>query len=58
MQICKKCLYGSYHPLNITFDDNGVCSGCLVHDEKDVIDWTEKEKELKRLDNIVHRRKV
>tara|TARA_X000000368_G_C23058410_1_gene725342 strand:- start:8319 stop:9560 length:1242 start_codon:yes stop_codon:yes gene_type:complete len=51
MQICKKCLYGSYHPLNITFDDNGVCSGCLVHDEKDVIDWTEKEKELKVLVN-------
>jgi N-acetyl sugar amidotransferase len=51
MQVCKKCLYGSYHPLNITFDDNGICSGCLVHDEKDVIDWAKKEKELKVLVN-------
>jgi len=51
MQVCKKCLYGSYHPLNISFDDNGVCSGCLVHDEKDIIDWTEKENELKKLVN-------
>jgi N-acetyl sugar amidotransferase len=49
MQVCKKCLYGSYHPLNITFDSNGICSGCLVHDEKDVIDWAEKGMELKAL---------
>lgn len=49
MQVCKRCLYGSHHPLNITFDENGVCSGCLVHDEKDEIDWTKKSKELKAL---------
>ena len=49
MQVCKRCLYGSHHPLNIIFDDNGVCSGCLVHDEKDEIDWTKKKKELKVL---------
>ena len=38
MRICKRCLYTSNHPLGITFDDEGVCSGCRVHEEKDVLD--------------------
>ena len=34
IQYCKRCLYPNNHPLNLIFDDKGVCSGCLVHDEK------------------------
>lgn len=49
MQLCKRCLYGVYHPLNITFDEEGVCSGCLVHDEKNQIDWAKRAYELKML---------
>lgn len=46
---CKKCLYPSNHALNITFNANGVCSGCLVHEEKDQYDWPEAFERLKSL---------
>lgn len=46
MQICSECLYPSTHPLGITFDSNGVCSGCRVHREKNSLDWTERSKKL------------
>lgn len=46
MNICKRCLYLSRHPLNITFDDQGVCSGCRVHDEKNSLDWGDRAARL------------
>lgn len=46
MIYCKRCLYPANHPLNITFDDNGVCSGCRVHEEKDTLDWTARRNKL------------
>jgi len=46
MQVCSRCLYTSDHPLNITFDDEGVCSGCRVHEEKDELDWNERKSKL------------
>jgi len=46
VQICSECLYPSTHPLGITFDSNGVCSGCRVHREKNSLDWTERSKKL------------
>lgn len=49
MQVCKRCLYNSNHPLNITFNHDGVCSGCIVHYEKDVLDWRDREEKLKRI---------
>ena len=49
MKYCKRCLYPENHPLNITFDERGVCSGCLVHEEKYEIDWDEKARELEIL---------
>lgn len=39
MRYCKRCLYPDNHPLYITFDDAGICSGCRVHEEKDKLDW-------------------
>ena len=51
MQICTRCLYHSSHPLNITFDSEGVCSGCRIHEEKDIINWSERDEELKELLN-------
>ena len=52
MRICKRCLYPENHPLNITFDDEGICSGCRVHEEKDILDWKERLEKLKSiLDN-------
>lgn len=46
MKYCNRCLYPENHALNIVFDDQGVCSGCRVHEEKYQIDWKDKEKEL------------
>ena len=39
MRYCKRCLYPESHPLNLVFDDEGICSGCRVHEEKDRLDW-------------------
>jgi N-acetyl sugar amidotransferase len=49
MKQCKRCLYTENHPLNITFDDEGICSGCRVHEEKFTLDWTEREEKLRIL---------
>jgi N-acetyl sugar amidotransferase len=44
---CKKCLNPSNHPLGIFFDKMGVCSGCLVHEEKYSINWKKKIDDLR-----------
>ncbi len=49
MNYCKRCLYAENHPLYITFDEEGMCSGCRVHDEKDRLDWTERREKLVRI---------
>ncbi len=46
---CKRCLYGSDHPLGLVLDDEGVCSGCRVHEEKDALDWDLRWSMLERL---------
>lgn len=52
MKICNRCLYSENHPLNIVFDEDGICSGCKVHEEKDILNWGERELKLKLiLDN-------
>tara|TARA_Y100000588_G_scaffold393459_1_gene509564 strand:- start:1408 stop:2661 length:1254 start_codon:yes stop_codon:yes gene_type:complete len=40
IRFCSKCLYGTSHPLSLTLDDDGVCSGCRIHEEKDRLDWS------------------
>lgn len=50
MRYCKRCLYPENHPLGIIFDDEGVCSGCRVHEEKDdEIDWEARHGELESI---------
>lgn len=50
-KVCKRCLYPSTHPLNLIFNDDGICSGCLVHEEKDAIDWAPRLQKLKTIVN-------
>ena len=45
-QTCKRCLYSTRHPLGLTIDDEGICSGCRIHEEKDSLDWSERWKKL------------
>ncbi len=49
MKYCKRCLYPSNHPLNITFDEYGVCSGCRIHEEKDILNWKERKEKLSKI---------
>ena len=51
MKYCIRCLYPANHPLNISFDEDGVCSGCRIHEEKDSLNWNSREKKLKRILN-------
>lgn len=50
IQFCKRCLYATAHPLGLTLDEDGVCSGCRIHEEKDALDWDAR---WERLRNIV-----
>ncbi|EHJ45972.1 N-acetyl sugar amidotransferase (plasmid) [Solidesulfovibrio carbinoliphilus subsp. oakridgensis] len=49
MQYCTRCLYPANHPYGMFFDDDGVCSGCRVDEERKNIDWTERFEALKEL---------
>lgn len=49
VKTCKRCLYTSNHPLGITFNDDGICSGCLIHEEKDTLNWNDRFLELKKI---------
>ena len=49
MKYCSKCLYGDDHPLGIEFDENDICSGCLIHEEKNSINWKDRWIELEKL---------
>lgn len=51
MRYCRRCLYPANHPLGITFDEQGVCSGCRVHEEKDILDWKERAGRLEKIFN-------
>jgi N-acetyl sugar amidotransferase len=46
---CKRCLYSTAHPLGLTLDDEGVCSGCRIHEEKDTLDWNHRWAKLKEI---------
>jgi N-acetyl sugar amidotransferase len=49
MQVCALCLYASNHPLHLTFDEEGVCSGCRTHEEKDILDWADRGGKLRSI---------
>jgi len=48
MKYCKRCTYPIV-AVNLSVSDEGVCSGCITHDEKKNIDWSEREEEFKEL---------
>ena len=50
-KFCKRCLYSENHPLGIIINSEGICSGCVVHEEKDSLDWEDR---LKKLTNDEH----
>ena len=46
---CKRCLYKNDHPLGLTIDEEGICSGCRIHEEKDRLNWDERWNSLKKI---------
>ena len=49
IQFCKRCLYSTAHPLGLTLDEEVICSGCRIHEEKDTLDWSDRWKMLESL---------
>ncbi len=49
VQTCKRCLYRDDHPLGLVIDEEGICSGCRIHEEKDQLDWGSRWQELEQL---------
>jgi len=48
-KFCKRCFYSTSHPLGLTIDEKGICSGCRIHEEKDSLDWDTRWEKLKAL---------
>jgi N-acetyl sugar amidotransferase len=46
---CVRCLYSIFHPLGLVLDEDGVCSGCRIHEEKDTLDWTARWTKLEEI---------
>ena len=49
IQYCTRCVYPSFAATPLTFDENGVCSGCRVAMQKPTIDWEERKRWLHEL---------
>lgn len=46
---CVACLYKDNHPLGILFNEEGLCSGCTLHQEKDILNWGERRESLLKI---------
>jgi N-acetyl sugar amidotransferase len=49
MRYCTKCVYPDVSAAPLTFDENGVCSGCRVDAAKPTIDWPRRWELFKEL---------
>lgn len=46
---CARCLYTTWHPLGLVLDEEGICTGCRVHEEKQTLDWEQRWKKLEAI---------
>lgn len=49
MRYCTRCVYPAATATPLTFDDNGVCSGCRINEQKKRIDWDRRWRLLEDL---------
>ena len=49
MQYCTKCVYPGVAATPLTFDKDGVCSGCRTHDEQGKVDWNRRKLMFEKL---------
>lgn len=57
IQVCRRCLYTSRHPFGLGFDETGLCTGCITHQEKHELDWDSRFLLLKEMVHKACRRK-
>ena len=50
---CAKCVYPSTKP-DLTFNSEGVCSACLAYEEREKIDWKDRENQFKKIVEEIH----
>ena len=53
MRYCTRCCYPHNTRPPMSFDEQGVCSGCRIAEKRNgsPIDWSEREKQLRELCN-------
>ncbi len=49
MQYCKKCVYPGVSATPLTFDEEGVCSGCRTAGQRTEVDWDRRKKQFEKL---------
>lgn len=49
IKYCSRCVYPAIAATPLTFDENGVCSGCRMADQKKRVDWDGRKKLLMEL---------
>lgn len=50
MKYCTKCVMPDTRP-GITFNEQGVCAGCVNHERKKTVDWNQRKKEFEAICN-------
>lgn len=46
---CSRCVYPDVSAVPVAFDEEGVCTGCRVHDQKQNINWDDRWKMFREL---------
>ena len=49
MKWCTRCVYPAVIATPLTFDENGVCAGCRVANQRDSLNWIERRESLRKL---------
>lgn len=49
IEYCTRCVYPGIAATPLTFDQDGVCSGCRTHDEQKSVDWPARERMFREL---------
>ena len=49
MNYCNRCLYPENHPYGMQFNELGLCMGCVIHEEKDTLNWNSRIKKLEKI---------
>jgi len=52
MKFCKTCFYKDINPIPISFNKEGICTGCLYSKKKYLVNWNEREKQFLDLINL------